>query len=235
MKIIRNNVFETNSSSTHAISIPKDGLEFNPRILDWTPIMNFYWGDTKYGNALYIKRHEGKELIDYNFCRQRFTLYEEGLAAKLIFICLACQSEDEVKEILEIAITILKKEAVNYRENIKTAPDYEQYKHYYENKEKKIESFLENADELMEITKILDNYYLEADYCSIREMLKSFQKDESLFTKYLIDRRSYLSLGGDEYLGYYIKGIGFSSHIDEDKEFEERLDKERKLNNIYLF
>lgn len=181
MRITRNNVFETNSSSTHAIVISKECTKYD---------LTSSWA------------HE----YDFNRSNRLVKRYDEKLAYAYLTLKSRCDVSDDVTndKIKEF------KETVNK---------------IFKELEKGIETFDEKVepDRVFKIVDDEDNFcYIDHAYQIPEEFIERLVTDEDFLERFIFDKDSYVSLGGDEYRGYYIKGIGFEYDFegDWDKEME---------------
>lgn len=202
---IRPGVFETNSSSTHAIVVPHNVNEENYSIYD-------------------SLSH------DYGFGREE------------------CRLVDDWDEKLAYVYLILK--------------DYESYNENRVHKItlKDIEEFKQTVNDIFnDFFKKEDNcyYYVKPDevfkfvdkgfYAScFVDHVEDFDEngfldlvlnDKEFLKRFLFNRDSYITVGGDEYRGYNIKTIGFEYDYDEDyenTEFWNKIEEYKKDKDVFF-
>lgn len=176
MRKIRKSCFETNSSSTHAIVIPKKAEEEK-------------W-------SLYAYEWEQ----NYGFGREECRLVEnwnEKLA--YIYLVLRDTLEDEDMETLsnfKLRVERLFNETSStlkgdYSDCIKPSDVFK-----YVDKESNYGNFVDHSAEIPE------------------ELIRKVLEDDDFLKRLLFNRGSYITIGGDEYRGYNIKGIGFEDDYD---------------------
>lgn len=188
MKTIRKNTFETNSSSTHAIVIPKnvknddydlnDSLEHNYEFgreecrlcSDWDEKLAYtYLALKNFDNEEQIKKFKDNIKMIYNEICSSFNIYSDFTLDEF-FNYLDSDREDG---------------------NI-TGDD----------------SFYVIMDEY---GKYVDHSYELKDIGFIERILN----DKEFLKRFIFNRKSYITIGGDEYRGYNIKTIGFEYDYDE--------------------
>ena len=176
MKLIRKNCFETNSSSTHALVIPKKVKEDNYSLYD----------------SLDHNYHFGRE--ECRLCDD----WDEKLA--YIYIFLKLEEGSLIKD------TDIKKFKERTNELYKKAKELDEWA---------CEKPLPN-----DIFKVIDddtdyNCYVD-HYGELEEtgILEKILNDDEFLMRFLFNRDSYITIGGDEFRGYNIKTIGFQYDYD---------------------
>lgn len=232
MKLIRRNTFETNSSSTHALVIPHKVDEENYDLYDSLD-HNYSYGreesrlvddwDEKLA-YIYITI---KELADYKWDDDQYTITKDMI--KLF--------KDRVNRIYKEV-----RENAKYKPN--NAPIPQDVFDYIDGKKK------------MERNVI----FLDRDYCdpyvdhvgefaNRNDFYEKVFHDDDFLKRFIFNKDSYITIGGDEYRGYNIKTIGFQYDYKEDYinygtennpqyedvgEFWDKLKEYGKDNDVFL-
>ena len=184
MKKIRYGIFETNSSSTHAIVIPKEVKE------------DGY-------NAYDSLDH------DYGFGREE---------------CRLCDSWDEK---LAYAYMLLKDNNVAELDTFKNQV-IEVWKELFGNKDytptpKDVFDYIDRdgsngnltgEDGFLVLKERWGNYIDHACDLENKNILNRLIKDKEFVKRFIFNKNSYITIGGDEYRGYNIKTIGFEYDYD---------------------
>lgn len=219
MKKIRYGIFETNSSSTHAIVIPKEVKED--------------------GYVAYDSLDH-----DYGFGREE---------------CRLCDSWDEK---LAYAYMLLKDNNVEELDTFKNQV-IEVWKELFGNKDytptpKDVFDYIDRdgsngnltgEDGFLVLKERWGNYIDHACDLENKNILNRLIKDKEFVKRFIFNRNSYITIGGDEYRGYNIKTIGFEYDYDNDYinigteerpnyedvgEFWDKLKEYEKDNDVYL-
>ena len=211
MKTIRRNIFETNSSSTHAIAIPKevDREEYS--------LMDNY--DHNYG----FGREECRLVSDW----------DEKLA--YIYIILKDykewnkDSESFYKRQHNITPEDIKsfKERVNsiYKEVYKIV----EYKPY--GNDSKPNNIFKDVDK----KEAKGDFYVDhSEDFDTNGFLDKILTDDDFLKRFIFNRKSYITVGGDEYRGYNIKTIGFENDY-ESKYINKGTEKKPEYEDIGEF
>lgn len=184
MKKIRYGIFETNSSSTHAIVIPKEVKE------------DGY-------NAYDSLDH------DYEFGREE---------------CRLCDSWDEK---LAYAYMLLKDNNVAELDTFKNQV-IEVWEKLFGNKDytptpKDVFDYIDRdgsngnltgEDGFLVLKERWGNYIDHACDLENKNILNRLIKDKEFVKRFIFNKNSYITIGGDEYRGYNIKTIGFEYDYD---------------------
>ena len=176
MRKIRFNTFETNSSSTHAIVIPKKVKEER-------------W-------SLYAYRWEQ----DYGFGREECRLVEYW-NEKLAYIYLVLRDTLEEKDTITLNNFKLRVERLFIEVHSSFQFDY---------------SNCLNPKDVFEYIDKENNYGNFVDHSAEipKELIERVLEDDDFLKRFLFNTDSYITIGGDEYRGYNIKGIGFEDDYD---------------------
>ena len=189
---IRDNIFETNSSSTHAVCIHKDSKpeDFSDKYYVW-----------------------GFESFAFGRCECELV---ESLAGKIAYAYIVAKDisswksnntghtlDEFLKNLYEVA------------EEFYVKPEDEYDNHHMLSKEnldeliKQIDEMEESYDAYVDHTEdFLDNGFYER-----------LMTDKDFVKRLIFDENSYITVGGDEYRGYNIKTIGFED--DYEYEYNE--------------
>ena len=228
MKTIRVNTFETNSSSTHAIVIPKSVKEE-----DWDM-----------GDSLDHKYDFGREecrLVDH---------WDEKLAYTYMILKDFEGWTDNNRKTKVTKDTIKKfKDRIN--KIYKEVEQIVQYKPYDgDPKPNDIFKYIDNDGEgkLGDIEFVYihswENPYPYVDHCEdfdTNGFLDRILNDDEYLKKFIFNNGSYITVGGDEYRGYNIKTIGFQYDYDShyyvnskgEKPPKEWFDKNGRIKDEY--
>lgn len=219
MKKIRYGIFETNSSSTHAIVIPKEVKEDG---------------------------YDAYDSLDHNYGFGR----EE---------CRLCDNWDEK---LAYAYMLLKDNDVAELDTFKNQV-IEVWKELFGNKDytptpKDVFDYIDRdgsngnltgEDGFLVLKERWGNYIDHACDLENKNILNRLIKDKEFVKRFIFNRNSYITIGGDEYRGYNIKTIGFEYDYDNDYinigteerpnyedvgEFWNKLKEYEKDNDVYL-
>lgn len=185
MKTIRYGSFETNSSSTHAIVVPKkiDGE-------DWDYMDGLFHG---YGFGRGIE----SRLVDNwdeKFAYAYIILKENGVRLKDIkkFVSRANQ-------MFKSDYYINPKSVASYMESDREDGNITGHDYTYMLKDKWDESYGKYVDHSKNVPS---------------EFIDKILHDDEFLERFLFNKKSYITIGGDEYRGYNIKTIGFEDDYD---------------------
>ena len=184
MRKIRYGIFETNSSSTHAIVVPKEVKEDDY-------------------NAYDSLDH------DYGFGREE---------------CRLCDSWDEK---LAYAYMLLKDNNVEELDTFKNQV-IEVWEKLFGNKDytptpKDVFNYIDRdgsdgnltgKDGFLILKERYGNYIDHACDLENKNILNRLIKDKEFVKRFIFNKNSYITIGGDEYRGYNIKTIGFEYDYD---------------------
>ena len=204
MRKIRYGIFETNSSSTHAIVVPKEVKE------------DGY-------NAYDSLDH------DYGFGREE---------------CRLCDSWDEK---LAYAYMLLKDNNVAELDTFKNQV-IEVWEKLFGNKDytptpKDVFNYIDRdssdgnltgKDGFLILKERYGNYIDHACDLENRDILDRLINDKEFVKRFIFNRESYITIGGDEYRGYNIKTIGFEYDYENEEDFINKLKEYKKNNDVYL-
>ena len=204
MRKIRYGIFETNSSSTHAIVVPKEVKE------------DGY-------NAYDSLDH------DYGFGREE---------------CRLCDSWDEK---LAYAYMLLKDNNVAELDTFKNQV-IEVWEKLFGNKDytpnpKDVFNYIDRdgsngdltgKDGFLILKERYGNYIDHACDLENRDILDRLINDKEFVKRFIFNRDSYITIGGDEYRGYNIKTIGFEYDYENEEDFINKLKEYEKDNDVYL-
>lgn len=204
MRKIRYGIFETNSSSTHAIVVPKEVKE------------DGY-------NAYDSLDH------DYGFGREE---------------CRLCDNWDEK---LAYAYMLLKDNNVAELDTFKNQV-IEVWEKLFGNKDytptpKDVFNYIDRdgsdgnltgKDGFLILKERYGNYIDHACDLENKNILNRLIKDKEFVKRFIFNRDSYITIGGDEYRGYNIKTIGFEYDYENEEDFINKLKEYKKNNDVYL-
>lgn len=204
MRKIRYGIFETNSSSTHAIVVPKEVKEEGY-------------------NAYDSLDH------DYGFGREE---------------CRLCDSWDEK---LAYAYMLLKDNDVEELDTFKNQV-IEVWEKLFGNKDytpipKDVFNYIDRdgsngdltgKDGFLILKERYGNYIDHACDLENKNILNRLIKDKEFVKRFIFNKNSYITIGGDEYRGYNIKTIGFEYDYENEEDFINKLKEYEKDNDVYL-
>lgn len=204
MRKIRYGIFETNSSSTHAIVVPKEVKEEGY-------------------NAYDSLDH------DYGFGREE---------------CRLCDSWDEK---LAYAYMLLKDNNVAELDTFKNQV-IEVWEKLFGNKDytptpKDVFNYIDRdgsngdltgKDGFLILKERYGNYIDHACDLENKNILNRLIKDKEFVKRFIFNKNSYITIGGDEYRGYNIKTIGFEYDYENEEDFINKLKEYEKDNDVYL-
>ena len=204
MRKIRYGIFETNSSSTHAIVVPKEVKEEGY-------------------NAYDSLDH------DYGFGRTE---------------CRLCDNWDEK---LAYAYMLLKDNNVEELDTFKNQV-IEVWEKLFGNKDytptpKDVFNYIDRdgsngdltgKDGFLILKERYGNYIDHACDLENKNILNRLIKDKEFVKRFIFNKNSYITIGGDEYRGYNIKTIGFEYDYENEEDFINKLKEYKKNNDVYL-
>ena len=204
MRKIRYGIFETNSSSTHAIVVPKEVKEEGY-------------------NAYDSLDH------DYGFGREE---------------CRLCDNWDEK---LAYAYMLLKDNDVAELDTFKNQV-IEVWEKLFGNKDytptpKDVFNYIDRdgsngdltgKDGFLILKERYGNYIDHACDLENRDILDRLINDKEFVKRFIFNRESYITIGGDEYRGYNIKTIGVEDDYENEEDCINKLKEYKKNNDVYL-
>ena len=239
MITLRHSLFETNSSSTHALVVPKDEIftyDLDSSSWDW----------------------------DYNYCfdRQDYRIlqsWDQKLAYLYIVLLEIGQYCDVVSPIPDLPKFKLEVSEMYFklcREN-----DYELNEddtlpeHIF-----RVIDFLNGSKNEDEKEKLLSElpwqfeYVIQGGCVDVNhpepfiifsdddtrerkpcfEFLKKCLDDPKYLEKFLFNDKSYITIGGDEYRGYNLKTIGFEYDYDNEEEWKKKVLEYEENYEVYF-
>lgn len=204
MRKIRYGIFETNSSSTHAIVVPKEVK------------------DDGY-NAYDSLDH------DYGFGREECRLcdsWDEKLAYAYMLL-----KDNNVEE-----LDIFKNQVIEVWEKLFGNKDYtptpKDVFNYIDRDGS--DGNLTGKDGFLILKGRYGNYIDHACDLENKNILNRLIKDKEFVKRFIFNRDSYITIGGDEYRGYNIKTIGFEYDYENEEDFINKLKEYKKNNDVYL-
>ena len=196
MRLIRRNTFETNSSSTHALVIPHK-----------VDNENYELGDSLDHNYSYGR--EESRLVD---------CWDE----KLAYIYITIKELNDYKwneDQIEISSEMIEKFKENVNKAYNEVYDIVKYKPYEgDPKPNDIFNYIDKdgKDDLVKdhITIMNDGWwspYVDhvGQFANEDVFLNKLFNDYEFIKRFIFNKESYITIGGDEYRGYNIKTIGF--------------------------
>lgn len=233
MKIIRCNIFETNSSSTHTLVIPHTVNEDRYELYDSLD------HDYQFGREAYRLVEDYDEKIAYVYYvlrnyKERYDLRcdDPGYGSS---IKVTEEDLNEFKKKVNEAYNKVKE--LTKHEPYDSEPTPDDIFYIIDNEEEvgsfKYDPFTDREPdgvdpELIRIAHILPSYtdrmYSHSVYVDHTEdfgengfISKMLNVDVEYLMKFLFNKDSYIVVSGDEYSGYFIKTIGFEYDYSEDE------------------
>lgn len=207
MKIIRYGSFETNSSSTHAIVVPKQA------------------NSEKY--VLYDSLDH-----DYAFGREECRLcdsWDEKLAyAYMILIDNDAVNTNEIDDFKKRVIAIWEQLEINEKHN----PTPQDVFDYIDRKGN--DGDLTGSDTCLILKERYGNYVDHVNGLDGTDFIERLKTDDEFVKRFIFNRDSYITIGGDEFRGYNIKTIGFEYDYENEDDFWNKLEEYKKSHDVYL-
>ena len=229
-KLIRKNVFETNSSSTHSLVVPKKVKDENYELEDSLD-------------------------HDYSFGREESRLVDSW-DEKLAYIYMTIKELNEWSnadyKITKSMLKAFKKRVNKLYQEVYNLVEYKPYDYPQPND---IFAYIDGKKELKTNVIILGKSYGEpyidhvGEFKYQKDLLNKIFNDDEFLKRLLFNKEAYITIGGDEYRGYNIKTIGFQYDYEEDYinhgteecpqyedvgEFWDKLREYKKENDVYL-
>ena len=195
MKFIRKNCFETNSSSTHALVIPKKVKEDNYSLYDSLD-HNYHFGreecrlcddwDEKlaYAYMMLINNYEWSHYND-SWKPQDAT------------------NKDDTENFKKRVIAIWKELSGNEKYN----PMPQDIFNYIDRKGE--DGNLTGNDSVLILREECESYIDHANGLDGTDFIERLKTDDEFIKRFIFNKDSYITVGSDEYRGYNIKTIGF--------------------------
>ena len=204
MRKIRYGIFETNSSSTHAIVIPKEVKED---------------GYDTYDSLDH----------DYGFGREECRLcdnWDEKLAYAYMLL-----KDNDVEE-----LDAFKNQVIEVWEKLFGNKDYtpnpKDVFNYIDRDGSNGD--LTGKDGFLILKERYGNYVDHAEGLDGTDFIERLKTDDEFVKRFIFNRDSYITIGGDEYRGYNIKTIGFEYDYENEEDFINKLKEYKKNNDVYL-
>ena len=204
MRRIRYGIFETNSSSTHAIVIPKEVKED---------------GYDTYDSLDH----------DYGFGREECRLcdnWDEKLAYAYMLL-----KDNDVEE-----LDAFKNQVIEVWEKLFGNKDYtpnpKDVFNYIDRDGSNGD--LTGKDGFLILKERYGNYVDHAEGLDGTDFIERLKTDDEFVKRFIFNKNSYITIGGDEYRGYNIKTIGFEYDYENEEDFINKLKEYKKNNDVYL-
>lgn len=242
MKQVRLSFFETNSSSTHAIVIPKRDVE---KYDLWSSWEEYY----------------------FEFGRETYRILEQwDLKLAYIYqVLLTCnygkdvefpKAEDLQKfktQVNKAYVEIQSLDTRNYYRSHDVLPDHIfEVLDFLDAKDRGIipedkpfgiivpEQFdsLLRGDSYSGVDHV--EYFIEYSDDDRRnskpcaDFLRKLLNDQDYLKKFIFSTESYITIGGDEYRGYNLKTVGFESDYDKEEDWKKRVEEYKKDYEVYF-
>lgn len=223
MRLIRQGSFETNSSSTHALVIPHKVRKCN------------YSLNSSLDNNYCYGREESR-LVDY---------WDEKLAYVYIIIkeLFDYKWDESQMEITKDMIKTFKERVNTIYNNVYGEIKYKPYKDLKPND---IFDYIDGKKGMKRDVIILREEYGSpfVDHVGrfadedMKSLLEKIFNDDDFLKRFIFNKDSYITIGGDEYRGYNIKTIGFEydyhDAYNNDSKFWKKIEKYKKENDVFF-
>ena len=204
MRRIRYGIFETNSSSTHAIVIPKEVKED---------------GYDTYDSLDH----------DYGFGREECRLCDNW-DEKLAYAYMLLKDNDMAE------LDTFKNQVIEVWEKLFGNKDYtpnpKDVFNYIDRDGS--DGNLTGKDGFLILKERYGNYVDHAEGLNGTDFIERLKTDDEFVKRFIFNRDSYITIGGDEYRGYNIKTIGFEYDYENEEDFINKLKEYKKNNDVYL-
>ena len=204
MKTIRYGTFETNSSSTHAIVVPKQVNSENYVLYDSLD-------------------------HDYAFGREECRLcdsWDEKLA--YTYMMLIDNNVDGL-DTFKNQVTEIWKELFN---NTNCTPTPDNVFDYIDRG--RSDGNLTGEDGFLILKERYENFIDHSRDLIDRNIINWLKNDKEFIKRFIFNRDSYITIGGDEFRGYNIKTIGFEYDYENEDDFWNKLEEYKKSHDVYL-
>lgn len=218
MKIIRYSTFETNSSSTHSIVIPKEVKE--EEYSSYDSLEHNYSFDRE--ECRLVDNWDEKLAYVYIVLKQ---FYEWGNYDK----------DNSLKHTIKMEDIVSFKQKVKniwdkmFDNEIKPTPEH---LFDYIDKDKDDRNLIGNG--ILYLGERRGNFVDHFAKLDEFDFLDRIMNDEDFLKRFLFNKDSYITIGGDEYRGYNIKTIGFEYDYNYYEDFEKKIKEYEKDNDVYL-
>lgn len=206
METIRYGTFETNSSSTHAIVVPKKVNDDNYCLYDSL--------DHNYGF--------GRE--ECRLCDN----WDEKLAYAYMLLKDNCELSKDIEEFKSMVIDIWN----SLDDGKKYQPTPQDVFNYIDRNGN--DGNLTGDDSFLILMTRYGNYIDHSNELNGTNFLNRLKTDKDFVTRFIFNQDSYITIGGDEYRGYNIKTIGFEYDYQNEEDFDKKLKEYEKDNDVYL-
>lgn len=230
MKIIRSNVFETNSSSAHSLVLNKENKVFEEQFEWFNHIFgttyddicdkyNYDWDED--GNKVFIKRE-----YEFNFCRGEVRVYDDFIHKTAFLIAYYKYKDEEklIKHILEYSSQTARKHLSSFDKNY----DKELLEYL-------ISTYIDKGFKRDDPDYWSDSY-ISSEFSDSSSLISKIAHNDELLEQFLFNSYSYISISGDEYQCAYLKLVGteneyYDYYNRKSKESEEAFSK--RVDEIY--
>jgi len=210
MKLIRKGTFETNSSSTHALVIPHEVDEENYNLNDSLD-HNYAYG-----------REESRLVDDW----------DEKLAYLYITIreLVGYEWSKDQYQITKDMVNSFKERINKIYNEVYNIVEYKPYKN--DPKPNDIFKCIDTNGEKSEEYDFLDRSWFHpfvdhvGEFADRKDFFDKVFNDDEFLKRFIFNKDSYITIGGDEYRGYNIKTIGFEYDY---KEGDHRMNEKGEL------
>lgn len=230
MKIVRSNVFETNSSSAHSLVLSKESKTYEDKY-DWFrgifgstyediwDHFNYDWDEE--GNKLYKKDKN----YEFNFCRGEVRIYDDPLH-KMAFLFAYYRYKDN-KELLDHLIDYSSKMIKKYLDEYDDKYDTELIRQL-------TEFYIDGKFIRKHPGKWQSDCYITSEFSGTSNLIEKIIHSDDLLEKFLFNSNSYISISGDEYESAYLRLVGSEEEYykyynyklsESEKAFSKRVDE----------
>ena len=215
MKIVRKGCFETNSSSTHAIVVPKKCKKES---------INLYLSlDHNYGfgreESRLCNHWDEKLAYTYMVLKQ----FEVDSSLHQDDWCKHVVTQEDIKSFITRVNKLWKRNLK--KRNFDGATPNDVIKYIDEDKN---DGNLTGNDSFLIITERYGNYVDHAYMFDDTNFIDKVLSDDAFLERLLFSSDAYITIGGDEYRGYNIKTIGFEYDYEDHDYVNEKGEKPPK-------
>lgn len=191
MKQVRKSLFETNSSSTHAVCVSRTMCDVEPREL-------YSWGD------------------DYCFGRCESYLVESW-SAKMAYAYIVVEdlhgwesvkerrdTSNDVDNFIKMLYDVAKDYFIDPKDEFESHSGFTQ------------SNFMHMLEDIKQLAKEYNAYVDHTEDFATNGFYDRLVTDKEFIRRLVFNPDSYITVGGDEYRGYNIKTIGFEHDYDSD-------------------
>lgn len=221
MKLVRNAMFETNSSSTHVLCLSRKS--YNLEEDNWYNILPhslyYMWMDQPDSEFIKELQKEDWEPVYDRFCNLDNIILDSWLDK----ICYMYGTSKYKREMRVKFFTRYKSWLKMMRPQAESSREFERLQ------------ILQRVFDLYAGDRVPDKTLSVDDKGDTSAAVKRILESQELFNNFVLNKNSYISLGGDEYHGFYVKKVGFSFDYSDNKaEFKKKVEEVETKDNCEI-